>query len=203
MPRDNSPRRKPRQVRAELTRDRILTAAAHIFTEHGYAAGTTNRIAERARVSIGSVYQYFPNKESILAALLVDHIERDAAAALDLDGLPLPEALRLFARRTIDNHQHDPRLLRMMIEEAPIDADFIGKVLAYEQERVAQVRALLAGHPQIRVDDLDTAALMIVNTVEMLPHKLLATRQLDPRRLEDELVTMLTRYLTASDQTAG
>jgi AcrR family transcriptional regulator len=44
------PRRKPRQVRAELTRKRILTAAAHVFAEHGYAAGTTNRIAERARI---------------------------------------------------------------------------------------------------------------------------------------------------------
>lgn len=46
------PRRKPRQVRAELTRERILTAAAHVFAERGYAGGTTNRIAERARVSI-------------------------------------------------------------------------------------------------------------------------------------------------------
>ena len=49
------PRRKPRQVRAELTRERILTAAAHVFADHGYAAGTTNRIAERARISIGSL----------------------------------------------------------------------------------------------------------------------------------------------------
>ncbi|MYS52437.1 TetR family transcriptional regulator, partial [Streptomyces sp. SID6013] len=40
-----TPRRKPRQVRAELTRERILTAAAHVFAEYGYAAGTTNRIA--------------------------------------------------------------------------------------------------------------------------------------------------------------
>ncbi|MFE0763431.1 TetR family transcriptional regulator, partial [Streptomyces smyrnaeus] len=51
------PRKRPRQVRAELTRQRILTAAAHVFADHGYAAGTTNRIAERARISIGSLYQ--------------------------------------------------------------------------------------------------------------------------------------------------
>jgi AcrR family transcriptional regulator len=77
------PRRKPRQVRAELTRDRILTAAAHVFAEHGYAAGTTNRIAERARVSIGSLYQYFPNKDAILAELLVRHIDRGTWAQAD------------------------------------------------------------------------------------------------------------------------
>lgn len=70
------PRRKPRQVRAELTRERILTAAAHVFAERGYAGGTTNRIAERARISIGSLYQYFPNKDAILAELLIQHIDR-------------------------------------------------------------------------------------------------------------------------------
>lgn len=73
-----TPRRKPRQVRAELTRERILNSAAHVFAEYGYAAGTTNRIAEHAHMSIGSLYQYFPNKDAILAELLVRHIDRGA-----------------------------------------------------------------------------------------------------------------------------
>ncbi|HEY0228602.1 MAG TPA: helix-turn-helix domain-containing protein, partial [Mycobacterium sp.] len=51
------PRKQPRQRRSELTRQRILDAAAHVFADHGYAAGTTNRIAERADMSIGSLYQ--------------------------------------------------------------------------------------------------------------------------------------------------
>lgn len=49
------PRKQPRQDRAEATRRRILEAAAHVFADFGYAAGTTNRIAERAEISIGSL----------------------------------------------------------------------------------------------------------------------------------------------------
>src|ERR1051325_10264716 len=114
------PRRKPRQVRADLTRQRILTAAAHVFAEHGYAAGTTNRIAERARVSIGSLYQYYPNKDAILAELLVRHLDADQAATTLRRYEDLPEPLegvvRAFVRAVIDNHLDDPQLLRVMIE---------------------------------------------------------------------------------------
>ncbi|WP_245567975.1 helix-turn-helix domain-containing protein [Nocardia jiangxiensis] len=55
------PRRKPPQVRAELTRERILDAAAHIFVEHGYDAGTTNRIVEHAEISIGEHWSATPS----------------------------------------------------------------------------------------------------------------------------------------------
>src|SRR3569833_2023390 len=95
------PRKQPRQVRAELTRQRILTAAAHVFAEHGYAAGTTNRIAERARISIGSLYQYFPNKDAILAALLARHLDRGEwteADEMDLSPGSLPAAIRSLVR---------------------------------------------------------------------------------------------------------
>lgn len=70
------PRKQPRQDRAEATRRRILEAAAHVFADFGYAAGTTNRIAERAEISIGSLYQYFPNKDAILVELMTAHTHR-------------------------------------------------------------------------------------------------------------------------------
>ncbi|AUA09036.1 HTH-type transcriptional repressor Bm3R1 [Streptomyces malaysiensis subsp. malaysiensis] len=73
------PRKQARLARAELTKQRILTAAAHVFAEYGYAAGTTNRIAERARISIGSLYQYYSNKDTILAELLIRHLAREGA----------------------------------------------------------------------------------------------------------------------------
>src|SRR4051794_2622813 len=60
------PRRMPRQPRARLTRDAIIEAAAHLLATRGWDASTTNHIAERAGVSIGSLYKYFPNKPSIL-----------------------------------------------------------------------------------------------------------------------------------------
>uniref|UniRef100_A0AAU3H8F8 TetR/AcrR family transcriptional regulator n=1 Tax=Streptomyces sp. NBC_01401 TaxID=2903854 RepID=A0AAU3H8F8_9ACTN len=193
------PRRKPRQVRAELTRERILTAAAHVFAEYGYAAGTTNRIAERARISIGSLYQYFPNKDAVLAELLVRHIDRGAwmqADQLDLSAGSLESMVRALVRDAIDNHRDDPQLLRIMFEEAPLSQELLDTVDRHQKNRVGQVRDLLARHPDVRVQDLDTAAELIVFTVEVNTHKLMA----DPRTIpvemfEKELVGMVTRYL--------
>jgi len=194
-----APRRRPRQVRAELTRERILTAAAHVFTEYGYAAGTTNRIAERARISIGSLYQYFPNKDAILAELLVRHIDRGAwqqADQLDMSAGSLPAMVRAIVRDAIDNHRDDPQLLRIMIEEAPVSPELLEAINRHGEIRVSQLRDLLARHPDVDVRDVDTAAELILFTVEINTHKLLA----DPRgvpveTLENELVDMVTRYL--------
>ncbi|MGW1208096.1 TetR/AcrR family transcriptional regulator [Streptomyces sp. NPDC002499] len=193
------PRRKPRQVRAELTRDRILTAAAHVFAEHGYAAGTTNRIAEHARISIGSLYQYFPNKDAILAELAIRHIDRGTwtqADLLDLSAGSLEATARALVRDAIDNHRDDPQLLRIMIEEASLSQELLDTIERHGKVRVGQVRDLLARHPDVHVRDLDTAAELIVFTVELNTHKLMAAPQTIPvETFENELVDMVTRYL--------
>jgi AcrR family transcriptional regulator len=193
------PRRKPRQVRAELTRERILTAAAHIFAEHGYAAGTTNRIAERARISIGSLYQYFPNKDAILAELLVQHIDRGTwtgADDLDLSPGTLEAAVRALVRDAIDNHSDDPALLRVMIEEAPVSQELRDTIDRHGKLRTAQVRDVIVRHPDIHVGDPDVAADLVLLTVEINTHKFMAAPGAVPvQTFEDELVAMVTRYL--------
>lgn len=62
-------RKQPRQRRSVATVTAILDAAARILTETGYATASTNRIAERAGVSIGSLYEYFPGKEAVFGAI--------------------------------------------------------------------------------------------------------------------------------------
>src|ERR1044072_4208266 len=125
------PRRKPRQVRAELTRQRILTAAAHVFAEYGYAAGTTNRIAEQARISIGSLYQYYPNKDAILVELVTRHLDSGAATIRSLQDEEQPESLeailRGFVRPVIETHRDDPQLLRVMVEHGPRSPELLAK----------------------------------------------------------------------------
>ncbi|MGW6441732.1 TetR/AcrR family transcriptional regulator [Lentzea sp. NPDC055074] len=195
--RDVDPRRKPRQVRAELTRDRILTAAAHVFSEHGYAAGTTNRIAERARVSIGSLYQYFPNKDAILGELMIRHIDRGRwtqADRLDFSPGSLESVVRALVRDAIDNHRDDPQLLRIMIEEGQLSAELRDTVTRHGAQRVAQVREVFARHPDVDVRDLDTAVELVVFTVELNTHRLAALEQ-PTETFERELVDMMTRYL--------
>ncbi|GAB3261227.1 TetR/AcrR family transcriptional regulator [Kineosporia babensis] len=192
-------RRTPRQVRAELTRERILTAAAHVFAEYGYAAGTTNRIAERAQVSIGSLYQYFPNKDAILASLLIRHIDRGVwtgAEEVDLAPGTLEQLVRAMVRDAIEHHRDDPQLLRIMIEEASLSQELLDTIERHGQDRTQQIRDLLARHPDVRVRDLDTATELIVFTVEINTHKLMAAPRTAPvETLENELTDMITRYL--------
>ncbi|MEV6642522.1 TetR/AcrR family transcriptional regulator [Amycolatopsis sp. NPDC051371] len=194
------PRKQPRQVRAELTRQRILTAAAHVFGEHGYAAGTTNRIAERAGISIGSLYQYFPNKDAILGELLVRHLDDGMAIAerVQREQLPGPidQVFRVFIRGAIESHLGEPRLLRMLREQAPQTNELLEKVERMKRSLDAYMRELLDGHPEVRVADTETAARLIVTTVELVIHQLVADHEpVDVGRLEDELVAMLTRYV--------
>lgn len=86
-----APRRSPRQARGRARVERILAAAAELFATQGYESTTTNAIAERAGTSIGSIYQFFPNKQAVLQALadryladlrtLIDVILDDSAEA--------------------------------------------------------------------------------------------------------------------------
>lgn len=76
-------RKQPVQERSRRTVDRILDAAARIFSERGYSATTTNHVAEAAGISIGSLYQYFPNKDALLVALEERHLDVARAAVRD------------------------------------------------------------------------------------------------------------------------
>lgn len=84
-----APRRRPLQTRSRDKVSWLLEAAAQVFRAEGYGA-TTNRIAQRAGVSIGTLYEYFPNKEALLLALAERHVaeaERGVGAALELSDL--------------------------------------------------------------------------------------------------------------------
>ncbi|MFC7304318.1 TetR/AcrR family transcriptional regulator [Streptomyces monticola] len=196
------PRKQPKQVRAELTRQRILTAAAHVFADHGYAAGTTNRIAERAGVSIGSLYQYYPNKDAILVELVTAHLSAGISVTERHRAGELPSAvgdiMRLFVRAAIDNHRDHPELLRVLLEQAPRTPRLLEMIREYEEVSVAFVQELIEQHPGIHVGDPRTAARIVVSSIEFLVHGLIAAPDpVDLPSFEDELVTMLTRYLTA------
>ncbi|MEU9482081.1 TetR/AcrR family transcriptional regulator [Streptomyces decoyicus] len=200
------PRKQPRQGRAEITRQRILAAAAHVFAEYGHAAGTTNRIAERARVSIGSLYQYYPNKDAILVELLTRHLDDGMSALARGEDAEVPDSLeeviRRYVRLTIENHRDDPQLLRVMIEQAPRSPELLEKTSQYQRARTVYARELIENHPEARVADMEVAARLLVSTVELLVHQLIAAPDpLDPARLESELVAMLTRYLTGEPGT--
>lgn len=108
MPRSAvEPRKRPVQDRSRHTVERILDAAARIFDEDGYRQTTTNRVAEAAGVSVGSLYQYFPNKDALLVALAERHVDEittafdEHLAALDAQAPPLEAVLRSLLELTV------------------------------------------------------------------------------------------------------
>lgn len=110
------PRKRPRQARATATVEAILEAAAHILERKGLAALNTNHIAERAGVSVGSLYQYFPTKQAILTEIirrkrrrLVDGIAASLRAA---EGETLDESLDRLIAAAIEHQIEWPRLAR-------------------------------------------------------------------------------------------
>lgn len=198
-------RKQPRQARSIETRQRVLDAAAHVFSTHGYAAGTTNRIAATADMSIGSLYQYFPNKDAILSALTDAHLDAGTAllAQRASAGLPagLADTLRLFIRATIDNHRDNPALHRVLFEEAPRSPTLLARLREAEQRAVAVAAELLRTHPEMTAADPVLAARITVATIESLVHRLI-TAPVDAQQLEDAIVEMLAGYLTRQTQQA-
>lgn len=118
-----SPRKAPRQRRSRRTVDRIVEAAARVFDDAGYLGATTNEIAAEAGVSIGSLYQYFPNKDALLVEIAHRHVSA-SVAALDelLTGLGRRHSLNDVTRRVVEllvgQHEHD-RMHLLIAHQAP------------------------------------------------------------------------------------
>jgi AcrR family transcriptional regulator len=181
----------------------ILEAAARIFSSHGYAAGTTNRIAEAAGVSIGSLYEYFPNKDAILVALMERHIldGEDAMRALMARTPPGPlrVQVRTFVQAMIALHAQAPRLHRVLFEEAPVPAPVWRTLAAMEARMVADVERYLGIQREVRVRDRSLAARLVVQVVEDLTHRFVLHPDgaVDAEHYVDEVTALVAAYLTA------
>lgn len=199
------PRKRPLQERSRETVRVILEAAARIFEERGIAAATTDAIAERAGVSVGSLYQYFPNKESLLATLAACHL-LEARGAIEpalaaLDGAtPFDVALRGFVHAMVASHTARPRLHRALFEEAPYDTDAIRALLSMRNEICARLAHWLASRPEVQVSDASLAARLAVDTIVSLAHGFALDRRAGgtPATREAEIETLLRRYFTVS-----
>lgn len=193
-----SPRKEPGQSRSRDTVDAILRATARILVDEGYEGMTTNRVAHVAGVSVGSLYQYFPGKEALVAAL-VDRHQSDVFAALNPDPelltLPLEQVARRLIEAMLRAHGVNPPLHKVLLEVAPR----LGKPHdALRAQGITLVTALLELHKkEVRPIDPDIAAFIIVQSVETLCHESLLSRpdlMKDPRFV-DEMTQLLLRYV--------
>ena len=161
MPADTlpQPRKTPVQARSAATVDAILEAAAHILEIEGLEGYTTNAIARRAGVSIGSLYQYFPNKDAITAALVLANVEAIAARMEDTlhryEGRPPIECIDAL----IDDAAHqqlDRPVLARLIDLEEHRLGHVPRLEAVRERILAVVRKVLVLSGLDLPFDLDT-----------------------------------------------
>jgi AcrR family transcriptional regulator len=122
MPRiDLRPRKAPRQQRSAATVAALLEAAARVLARDSLAGFNTNRVAEVAGVSVGSLYQYFPNKEALIGAL-IERAQSDLADALEAllgrcTGQPLAATLAEVAALAVGQQYGRPLLAAALDHE--------------------------------------------------------------------------------------
>lgn len=199
MPRSPvEPRKRPVQRRSRETVARILDAAAEVFAERGYTAATTNAVAERAGVSVGSLYQYLPNKEALLVALAERHLD-DAAVRLGprlaalRDAAPAADELAAaFVDLAIELNDDPAGLHHLLFTAAPRTPEVLARYGALIDVVVTEVahhlRRLGAGGP-----DADLRARVLTHAVDAAVHEVVIARDGADREAARAVVVALAR----------
>jgi AcrR family transcriptional regulator len=180
--------------------ERIIAAGRAVLLEDGYDAFSTNRIAERAGISPGSLYQYFPNKDAIIEEVLLrygdDLAEQVAAALRDRLGSVGPRMIRDTADALLTALEKDVGLLRVSVMELPASRHR-DRLLALEQRvRELCVAYLVGRQGLLRSSDHATSAWFLVLTVETLTVRYVLDGPHIPRDVFlDEVTALCQGYL--------
>jgi len=174
-------------------------AAAHILKREGFAHTTTNRIAEKAGVSVGSLYQYFPNKEALIAALRERHNDwYDECVRAEMErsrGLPFREGVRRAMERIVAINAIDPALHGALTTGEPI---FNREV---QRAGITVLQEFLVDHvQQLGLRDPELTCFILVRAVEAVIHGTLrdAPERLRHPDFADEVTELFVRYVDRS-----
>jgi AcrR family transcriptional regulator len=199
-----TPRKLAQQERSQITVEAILQAAAQVFESRGYASATTNRIAERAGVSIGSLYQYFPNKDAILVALARQHLAESVAILAPRiqrleEGTPWDEVLPEVVDAMVSMHALAPMLHRSLFEETRLPKSVRDELELLEDQLVEVTARALAADPACTAKDTRLTARVVVNAIEGLTHRLVLhpTATSDHTAVAREITTLVRAYVRA------
>ncbi|MFJ4142649.1 TetR/AcrR family transcriptional regulator [Pseudomonas sp. NPDC089734] len=193
------PRKIPAQARSRATVDAIVQAAAYILTRDGWQALTTNAIAERAGVNIGSLYQFFPNKEAVIAELQRRHAvatHSDLLNALELvpHQASLREALTLLVEMIVSEHRIAPAVHKAIHEELPRTVRHMAEDTDQLRRQFAEVLMPFMKNvpdPALSIYLMSVSAHAIIHTVTADRPDLLGSPG-----FVAEVVTLLENYLS-------
>jgi AcrR family transcriptional regulator len=197
-----TPRKLPKQERSRITVEAILEATTHILVEEGYDKANTNRVAERAGISIGSLYQYFPNKESLITALMDRHAtEMAELVQTKLDRLfdsPLEIAIPEIITAVVAAHAINPRLHQVLSDEIPRS-----ERSPQMQQANERITLLLRGYLErwrnrIQPQNIDLTVFILSRTVDSLCHAAVIEypNLVRDSQFEKEVSNLLLAYLT-------
>ncbi len=194
-------RKQPTQERAKEKVDLIFQATTQLLEKDGFEKTSTNKIAEKAGISIGSLYQYFPTKDAILSAMMKAYVERHTAMIQKKMEARKNESLREVIRGLVSIIIEDKK------KEVRFNKMFAQKMFGYNfmdlmQQQDATLIELSKLHlkpfeNEIRDENIELALYMVIQTMKIVPAALIfQTRfKLDDPKVVDELSLMFYQYL--------
>lgn len=169
-----TPRKTATQERARVTVDALVEATARILVRDGFDRASTNRIAEEAGVSIGSLYQYFPSKEALAAAVIERHnlqlmsVVHQAFSRATTE--PLETGIRLLVTAAIEAHRIEPELHCVLAEQTP-RSGALANVELFQRNAYGLFQSYLEERrDEIEIEDFDLATFICVTSIEALTH---------------------------------
>lgn len=196
---------QPVQARSKATIEVLFEAVAQLLVERGYDALTTNHVARRAGVSIGTLYRYFRSKEDLVGAFVDRYIDRlsalmsgELAAAVDL---PLEAGARRVIGAIVRAHEREPEMHRAVLEQIP-RVDRFARVRELDRQLESLLTALFESkRDEVRVRDARMFAFLVVQATKGVTLAALVEHPeyLDEERLADALVRMFVGYARTAD----
>ncbi|RAS22618.1 TetR family transcriptional regulator [Paraburkholderia bryophila] len=193
-------RKQPRQARSRATVEAILIAGAQVLGRRGWDGFTTNEVAEAAGVSIGSLYQYFPNKLILSEAITARHFDEILAVLRPIgdEALSLTRRVEQLVDGMIGVHSINPALHRVLLEEAPRVRGPKSVHDRFEAEYLRCYAALIAQPDEDdarKCESADAAAQVVSAAVAGVIHDSAHRGTIGLPVLKQELVDMVEAYL--------
>jgi len=195
--------RKPQQRRSRQTKEKILSAAYRLFCEKGYYKTTTNEIARVAGVSIGSLYSYFKDKDTILLEILdrfndsFNRVSDELSRDMELYRTDPKAWFRRFIEGMIEVHRLSKELNREM-KILCFSMPEVAAVMEKQHERTRQMNFSYFYLYQefITVEDVEAAAIVTFNLIDSVVDQIVfCENQIDDERIVDAGVDALYKFL--------
>lgn len=196
-------RRRPIQGRSQATYEALLTATAQILVRRGAEATTTNAIAARAGVSIGSLYQYFADRDALVLELIRRHVAAMTAVVVDglaaIDGAALEDVVRPVIGALVAAHRVAPRLHQALHQIAPPRG--AAALDDFEDAATGLVATALRGREDLEIADPELAARVLVMAIGGVMRTTLRREpaQIAGADFEAMLVALVLGFLGAID----